>query len=336
MRKLLSVMIGFIFLVGAGAILWETDLRSLPTNEVVTGGVLYTQPEIAALAQGNAAPALEASTDFGTGYEVQAAVPVIQGDLASTDADEAAAAPERVPNATGLTNDVVLDTGTEVVIPPAAPVGATPGEAADGSGGMGDSFVGYEQRLVELEWPEEFRTGEAGSVRVKLRMLGDGSIQPVAEIASNAVVGTPILLTSRYGTHDAFGRAQILAPDFSIKTISQSEQQFGPGEEPEWRWTLESTKTGSKVIQITLYVIWRPKPGTVGQTIEAQLWGQSVGVEVNSVLGFITIPQASWAGRALAVVGFVAQIPLLEKFLEAVWYILFGRRRRTDDRRRRR
>jgi hypothetical protein len=49
------------------------------------------------------------------------------------------------------------------------------------------------------------------------------------------------------------------------------------------------------------------------------------------------VPQASIAGTALAVLGFVAQMPLLGKFLEIFLDLLFGgdrRRRRKEEERR--
>ena len=59
---------------------------------------------------------------------------------------------------------------------------------------------------------------------------------------------------------------------------------------------------------------------------------------MNYVFGLITVPQASVGGTALAVIGFIAQMPLLEKFLEIFLDVLFGgncrRRRREEERRR--
>jgi hypothetical protein len=63
-------------------------------------------------------------------------------------------------------------------------------------------------------------------------------------------------------------------------------------------------------------------------------------VKVGYVLGVISVPQANITGTVLAVLGFVAQIPMADKILEIMWKLLFGgrrrRERRTDDRRQRR
>ena len=45
------------------------------------------------------------------------------------------------------------------------------------------------------------------------------------------------------------------------------------------------------------------------------------------VFGGLMVPQASVFASVLAVIGFINQVPFLEKFLE---YLLFGRRRRRS------
>jgi hypothetical protein len=168
-----------------------------------------------------------------------------------------------------------------------------------------------------------------------------GFLQPVAEVADNAVIATPILLTDRYATHDALVTATLSAPDFTIDSTSPAQQPLQPGGEVEWRWTLESSESHEAVISIGLAVTWQPKPGVLDPPLtNIPIWGQTLQVDVNYVFGLITVPQASIAGTALAVIGFIAQVPLLDKFLEIGLDILFGRsrrrRRREEERRRRR
>jgi hypothetical protein len=84
-----------------------------------------------------------------------------------------------------------------------------------------------------------------------------------------------------------------------------------------------------------------PKPGQSGQPLlNVPIWGQTLQVKVGYVLGLISVPQANVAGTVLAVLGFVAQIPMADKILGVFWKLFFGRRRRrqprTDDRRHRR
>jgi hypothetical protein len=101
------------------------------------------------------------------------------------------------------------------------------------------------------------------------------------------------------------------------------------GGDVEWRWTLESTESHTSVISLGLAITWQPKTnGQLPSLTNIPIWGQTLQVDVNYVFGLITVPQASIMGTALAVLGFVAQMPLLEKFLEIFLDLLFGRDRR--------
>jgi hypothetical protein len=152
------------------------------------------------------------------------------------------------------------------------------------------------------------------------------------------VVATPILITDRYDTHDAFVTATISAPDFTVSAVSNPTQPLARGGEVTWRWTLESNSAQTAVIALGLSITWQPKPGQpLPALTNVTIWGQTLQVEVDHVFGLITVPQASAAGTVLAVLGFIAEMPLLAKFLEIFLDIFFGRdrRRREEERRRR-
>ncbi|MBI5957696.1 MAG: hypothetical protein HY866_03105, partial [Chloroflexi bacterium] len=134
-------------------------------------------------------------------------------------------------------------------------------------------------------------------------------------------------------THDAFITATISAPDFEIDAVSAARQPLQRGGEIEWRWTLTADSAQQSVISLGLMITWEAKPGQPPGPTNVALWGQAVQVEVNYVFGLITVPQASYAGTALAILGFAAQIPLADKILEGVWSLFFGRRRRQQQRR---
>ena len=341
MRKFLSVLVGTVFLAAAAVILW-TVYGPQPTEARTTGGVLFTQQEIALN------PELNAVTDTTAGAMNVPVKPEFEGavaaDLSSADAGEIAAAPETTgaidvspaPNV-ALTTDIVLDADTGVEV---APLSEAAGAPLDGQGGMAATVQGYEQRVVELEWPAEFQVGRSGLVRIKLKMLDSGALQPVAEIAENDVVATPILITDRYDTHDAFVTANLSAPDFAIETVSPATQQLVRGGELEWRWTLTADSAQKSIISLGLTLSWQPKPGQPPGPQNIVIWGQTLQVDVKYVFGLITVDQASIAGTALAVLGLVAELPLLEPILELFFKILFGRRRRrrrdAQDRRDRR
>ncbi|GAB4414777.1 MAG: hypothetical protein Kow00106_10010 [Anaerolineae bacterium] len=345
LRKLLSVLVGFVLLAAALTILWVAH-GPLPTEARITGGILYTQAEIAAQTLGGSAPELSAITDTTSGPVSVPILPQFAGaalsDLSQAEAGEQAGGEQVTGDvATGaaqggvpLTTDVLLDSATGVTVAAAPQVAGA--LAPEGMGGMEVAAAGYEQRVVELEWPAQFQVGRAGLVRIKLKMLDSGALQPVAEIADNEVMATPILLTDRYATHDAFVTASIVAPDFKVEAVNPAVQPLQRGGEAEWRWMLTADRAGKAVISLGLSISWQPKPGQPPGPTNVPIWGQALQVEASYVFGLLTVPQSSVAGTVLAVLGVVAEIPLLEKFLGLFWRILFGRRRRRNSSARRR
>jgi hypothetical protein len=339
-RRLFFGLIGFALLVAGAVTLWVA--RGPQAKEsLTTGGVVYSQQEIM-----QSGGELTAVVDAQAGVEfVQVPVePNITGavsvDLSTMSQAEIAAAPntimtEGIAPTIPLTTDIVLDAGTQVEV---APLTTTGGPTPDGQGGLSPTAQGYEQRVVELEWPGDFQVGRSGAVRITLKMLESGALQPVAEVADNEVLATPILITDRYDTHNAFVTAALSAPDFKIESTSPVTQPMQRGSEVEWRWTLESSEAQTAVISLGLTITWEPKPGQPPGPVNVPIWGQTVQVEVQYVFGLITVPQASIVGTALAVLGFVGQVPLLGKFLELWLDALFdrSRRRREEEEERRR
>ncbi|MCC6800302.1 MAG: hypothetical protein IT325_09300, partial [Anaerolineae bacterium] len=176
--------------------------------------------------------------------------------------------------------------------------------------------------------------GGSGTVRVKLKMLDDGSAQPVAEIAGNEIAATPILIADRYDTHTAQLTATISAPNFEIEALASATQTLERGGETQWLWTLSADSSGRGVIAVGITLTWVSKASGQPETT-VTLWGQAIEAEINYVFGSITVPQASIAGTALAVVGFVAQIPLIDAVLDVIGKLFFGGRRRSSARQRR-
>ena len=334
MRRVLIMLIG-LALLAAGLVLLWMSFGLQPKEERVTGGVLTTQDEIA---QQGSAPELGVVTDEGPSSTNIVGGAEIGGEALGDMAEGTEVKPEITTFQPGLTTDVVLDDTTEVAVAPLN-TEAT-GAADDGQGGPG-STGNYQQRVVELEWPSSFRVGRSGLVRIKLKVLEGGLIQPVAEVADNEVIATPILITADYfDTHDGTVTATLSAPDFDVEATTDATQVLLRDSEPEWRWTLESDESGGSIITLSLTITWQPKPSTTGTVISNTIWGQTLNVDVNHVFGFLTVPQSSIAGIALSALGAIGQVPLLEKILEIFLDILFGgnrrRDRRRDDRRRRR
>lgn len=336
MLRLLSTLLGLVALVAGGVLLWMAIGPGL-TEERTTGGKIYTQPEMADVPSSpEIEPDLEVVTDGGPTSTNIVGAPQIESealeDMNDVDSQEAEAAPDAPTGevgvaSTGLSPNAVItnDTGVEV-----APLDLQPASAGDADGQGGPAVTtSFEQRVVELEWPRAFRVNGSDSLRIKLKVLGDGSLQPVAEIKEHEVLATPILITDRYDTHTATVTAILSAPDFKVEVVNNLTQPLERGRDVEWRWTLEASETGSSVIALGLDIMWTPKTPGGEQFPPSTIWGQTLQVDINYVFGALTIPQASIAGTVLAFVGFVFQVPMLFKILETVRDVLFGRRKKT-------
>lgn len=341
MRRFIFMLVGLVILALAALILWGA-VGPTSTENRTTGGVLYTQQEVAA-----SAGTLGVVTDTQAGMATIDVQPEIAPDAMQPGSDFAAVttAEEAPPvDAPPLTTDVVLNQETGVEVAPLAVMASSSSQSPSPSEGQGGANTmvsgGYEQRVVEMEWPKSFRVQGADSVRIKLKMLENGALQPVAEIASHEVVATPILLTDRYNTHIAYVTATISAPDFDVDAVEPAQQVLERGGSAEWRWTLKADQSGSSVIALGLNIYWEPRPEYPGEMpITAPIWGQTLQVDINYVLGGLTVPQASVAGTALAVLGVITEIPLLGNILGWIWDVLTGRSRRrrtTNDYSRRR
>ncbi|MBN1565271.1 MAG: hypothetical protein JXA10_15610 [Anaerolineae bacterium] len=349
--KLVSILVGLVLLAGAAVIFWFAH-GPQAKEAVTTGGIAYTQQELMNVAD----PAeLSVSVDSGATQPLSVELSdTVVADLASLSEAEAAALPELSAAPAGgpsfsaplggntssqvtITTDVVINESTAVQV---APVASGVTGLSDGQGGaMGATTE--EQRVVDVEWPSEFQVGRGGAVRIKLKMLSSGALQPVAEIDDNEILATPILITDNYATHNAFVTSKLSAPDFSVQATSPLEQQLVKGGEAEWRYTLKANKSGHFVISMGLELSWIARPDNPDQTPGLQnvpIWGQNLAVDVNYVFGSITVPQASAAGTALAVVGFLAEAPLLSTVLEFSLERLLkgGERRREKEEKKRR
>ncbi|NDJ79116.1 MAG: hypothetical protein GYB65_22940 [Chloroflexi bacterium] len=367
MRTCFFIIIGFVFLAGAAAIAWsayspiDDQVELLGGKLFTVGDVLEAQgiqpptpepppgpgdddaaeqpaPTMAPAVVGERPVELEVAGDVPSGnFTYTQPVEIEAGALERVEALESAApaavAETELPAGTTTTSDYVLGQETEVTVAPLAMGG---GLTEGGQGGLGTE----QQRVVELEWPEEFRVGSSSTIRVTFKALDGGGVQPVAEIDGNEVLATPIIFQNRFegGLYEARVTANLAAPDFDVDLQTEETQTItfaDPMRELEWRWTLNADKGETAVIVISLSMTWfqtstnTPLPNA--QNI--QLWSQAVEVEAKRVLGMLTVPQAGIAGTVLAVIGLLAEIPLLEKLLETIWDILFGGGGGRDDRR---
>lgn len=325
MRKVLLALIGAIILAGAAVVLWIAR-GPVPQYEVTTGSALETRAMIAGV-DTDAPDAADVMDEApGAGGVPTFAAPDFSGGPMALAPGGIESLSESVP----LTNDLMLDEAADIVIEPVDPLEAR-AEAEESRGGPVVPAM-IEQRVVEMEWPSQFRVGGSGTVRVKLKMLDDGSVQPVAQFAENEIAATPILIADNYASHEARLTATISAPNFEIEALSPATQTLLRGGEAQWLWTLSADHSGKGVIAVGITLTWVSKE-TGEPTATIALWGQALEAEINYVFGSITVPQASIGGTVLAVLGFVAQIPLIDSVLELFGKVLFGRRRSKARRR---
>lgn len=328
MRKILLVLLGLPVLLVGATLLW-TARGPVTKYEITTGAELEAPVPVAMEAPGQAPEAAPGEASDGALLEEPSGSGAITFAAPPLEGANASAAPgERIP----LTSDLVLDKAAPILIEPIDPLEAR-AEAEESRGGPVVPAP-VEQRVVEMEWPSQFRVGGSGTVRVKLKMLGDGLAQPVAEVAGNEIAATPILIADRYDTHRAQLTATISAPNFEIEALAPATQTMERGGEAQWLWTLSADSSGRGVIAVGITLTWVSKDTGLPETT-VSLWGQALEAEINYVFGSITVPQASVAGTVLAVVGFVAQIPLLDAVLEVIRKLVFGGGRRSGVRQRR-
>ncbi|MCP4250778.1 MAG: hypothetical protein GY778_27385 [bacterium] len=284
--------------------------------------------------------------DVDPGETTAALEPALDSDLAAEQTRQITAAGVTATNTQSnvvLENEVLTADSAVQVFSLDVPVArggdvSRPTSVDPGQGGAVAAGDSVEQRTVEFEWPEEFRSGESGAVRLTLKALPGGIQVSSPEIPTNAVIATPILLTDCHDAYDARVTAQLVAPDFDIEASATATQVLTRRAEVSWRWTLTPQNEGTFVMTLALNMQWTLRAGatpTPTCQILAQapftFWGQSAQVEVNKVLGLITIRQASLAGTALAVLGFIGQVP----FLGDVVGVLFDRKLDQRSQRRR-
>lgn len=313
MFRLLLALIGFVLLVAA-VVLGLRVLLPVPTQSVTIGGAGMAMQALSLQVQGagdTGEVVMPAELDGAEIVDTEALQ--LQPQLAPSVLEALPAAP-----AEALEPEAALS--GEVVVPLAT--------AAPGDSGASPPPLAIEQRMIELEWPAQFRLGGSAAIRLAFEPLEGGSMQPVAEIEGNRVVATPILLSDRYDTHDAVAVAMVAAPSFTVVPVVPEEQTLQRGQPVEWLWTLSAEEAGDQVIGFSLTIRWIPRGGGAEQAIT--VWSDTVTVQVGQIFG-LTVPQAGVAGAVAAVLGVVLEIPFLDSILGFLWRRR-PRRRRSERR----
>lgn len=337
-----SSLFGWLLLIAAGYFLYVSFLdkpellkqtlggaSELAVNAVQQAGTDISNFNLPVTADGNP----DNTNSYG-GADTSAVAEGVQGggdvpEIAAETLPESATQAQDVFTGQGtlgvnpVHNNEILTSESEVqVVGLNAGGGEGGGQGGEGQGGPGGGTL--EQRVVELEWPQEFRNGESRTVKVTLKALAGGGFQvSAAEIQSNTVLATPIIITDNYNTHIAQVTGRVIAPEFEIESANSTDTfQMERGQEVTWRWTLKPKDTGTFVITFGIEVLWQPRdPNTAPPIGPYPIWGQSVQTEVQEVLGPLTIPNMSIAGGVLGVLGALSQLP----FAGEIFSFLFER-----------
>lgn len=359
--SIFSSLFGWLLLIAAGYFLYVSFLdkpellkqtlggaSELAVNAVARAGNDLDNLDLAVTADGSSSSSNAQGGVVAEGVVEGGAmggeVPTVEGGVITEATDQSTKvfsteAEQQVFTGNPVQNNMILTSDTEVSVVGLGGGGEGGSAGGDGQGGPGGGT--FEQRVVELEWPQEFRKGESRTVKVTLKALAGGGFQvSAAEIQSNTVLATPIVMTDYYNTHVAQVTGRVIAPEFDIESANSTDTfQMERGQEMTWRWTLKPTDTGTFVITFGIEVLWQPRdPNNPTPIGPYPIWGQSVQTEVQEVLGPLSIPQMSIAGGVLGVLGALSQLPFAGDIVSTLFErsLNRGAERRRQRRQRRR
>ncbi|MBN1370341.1 MAG: phosphotransferase [Anaerolineaceae bacterium] len=170
----------------------------------------------------------------------------------STQAPQATAAPTYAPTAT----------------PPAQRPSPTP-------------FI--EERLIELEWPENLRLGESDLVRLALLPAEEGYVAQ-AEFPEHPLE-TQSVPVQRPDGYDLYAVARLDGVGFEISPNGDQPRLLPPGEGVSWRWSLAARQPGMQRLTVNLILRWEPQAETRARPRESTAFGRGLDVRVSSFLG---------------------------------------------------
>jgi hypothetical protein len=140
-----------------------------------------------------------------------------------------------------------------------------------------------DERVIELEWPEEMWLREADVIILSLIPASEGYILE-AEFADHAAQSEPIEIPQPEG-YTLLARARLDAPGFSLASEAEQEFQLHPSEPVIWRWALVPENSGRQRINIHALIIFEPPAGIEASVIEHTLLSESLEIQVNAIFG---------------------------------------------------
>ena len=144
----------------------------------------------------------------------------------------------------------------------------------------------FEQRIIELEWPENIRLGESDIIRLALIPSEDGYTAK-AEYEEHDILNQDVAIKRPDG-YVLTGIARLDGVGFEISPTGNQEIVLPPDEIVTWRWSLTPRMTGQQRLSIILLLHWQPDSTTGGQVAESLIFDRNLDIHVRSLLGLRT------------------------------------------------
>ncbi len=168
-----------------------------------------------------------------------------------------------------------------------------------------------EERLIELEWPENLRLGESDLVRLALLPAEEGYVAQ-AEFPEHPVE-TQSVPVQRPDGYDLYAVARLDGVGFEISPTGDQPRLLPPGEGVSWRWSLAARQPGMQRLTVSLILRWEPQNGVLARPQESTAFGRGLDVRVSSFLGLtrsqaLALGLVSLAGSfGLGMVGLISR-----------------------------
>ena len=228
-------------------------------------------PTFASAGVSRATATLAAATTAPAASEATGVTTVPTNRVPATPTAAATELPSQVP--AEPSKDQVTAT---VVATPEVTAVATPPEAP----------LPVENRLVELEWPEQMRMGDSDIARIALIPSQEG-YTVTTEFAEHQAV-TRTVQVQRPTGYDVSAVGRLDAAGFDQSPTGDQAQALPAGAPVTWRWTLTPRTAGQHRIVVSLLLRWTPLQGAAGAARESTIFSKGLSVNVTSLLGMTT------------------------------------------------
>jgi predicted secreted protein len=176
----------------------------------------------------------------------------------------------------------------------------------------------FEERTVELEWPESIRLGDSDLIRLTFSPRPEGGLTPTVEFEGHRVEPEALTIPDLSATHYTFAIARLDAAGFDVQPGGTQERELMLGQPLTYRWTLKARDAGQHRVALSLTLRWEPKAGVNERVRTATVWDRALEIQVRTALG-LSGPMSDWLGVGGSTLGTVLGLPFLETILTGLW-----------------